>query len=177
MSESQKSPPHWIDHERTSISSEAAGAQSFHLEQRQPALRVLVSQQPATVALFVISSVFSSRATFESLRMSYLASIRSVALVALGVLNLKHSHPTTDSSTPQQQFNHLNPSQALDLVKLPPIPNRDTIGTIAEPRSPLKHPDRRHGEVDPSACAESGTRPLPQHCWASRLVLGLTKCP
>ncbi|KAJ5390234.1 uncharacterized protein N7496_001302 [Penicillium cataractarum] len=176
MSESQKSPPHWIDHERTSISSGAAGAQSFHLEQRQPALRVLVSQQPATVAPFVSVVGLLKLVNF---RVATDVVPRFHPIRRPGCIGC--TQPQTlvpyDSSTPQQQFNHLNPSQALDLVKLPPIPNRDTIGTIAEPRSPLKHPDRRHGEVDPSACAESGTRPLPQHCWASRLVLGLTKCP
>jgi hypothetical protein len=72
MSESQKNPPHWIDHERTSISG-APGTQSFHLEQRQSALRILVSQQPATVALFAILSVFPDWPTFLLLRMSRLA--------------------------------------------------------------------------------------------------------
>lgn len=33
----------------------------------------------------------------------------------------------------------------LDLIKLPSIPNRDTMSTIAEPRRPLRHPDRHHG--------------------------------
>jgi hypothetical protein len=85
--------------------------------------------------------------------------------------------PLDPSSDPLNNSTTLNPSRALDLIKLPSIPNRDTIGTIAEPRRPLKHPDRRHGWVGPSACAESGTRPLLQLCCASPLVLGVYKCP
>ncbi|KAJ5891794.1 uncharacterized protein N7473_008022 [Penicillium subrubescens] len=58
--------------------------------------------------------------------------------------------PLDPSSDPLNNSTTLNPSRALDLIKLPSIPNRDTIGTIAEPRRPLKHPDRRHGWVAPA---------------------------
>lgn len=138
MSKSQKNPPHWIDHERTSISLVAPGTQSFHLEQRQSALRLLVSQQPATVAFSAILSVFPSWSAFLLLRMSRLACIRSVVLVALGVLNLKHSYPKAPRPLNNNFSTRTLPERSISSssrlfptgIRLAPLPNRAAPSNI-----------------------------------------------